>query len=1188
MPEIPHNFGSFDYKVTNETIRKILKARTVLDNTIQVSMPFVKATTTIQIPEYLGTDNIGFTLGAHAIQEDVRAEDLLSNAGGTAPYIGYTYARDGTNRKIYAEYPQDNMLSQLFEQNSQLVTSAEGRDFMKIPPPGITKMTIGRNKNGLLASGQIEIAVPSLPQLEVLHRTFFVPGVGMILEWGQQFAAELTPSFGESGLQGNFSEYMFPWYDRARLEPLLDKLAQRQIGLEEILNCYVYPSQGQYMWMFGRVANFSTTANTDGSFNCSVKIIGPSEDQWAYSTKQTVMPPKDDSGQICPDGTNSVESYFTKTVTGLTLKSLLDGVYKGELLPQWKEHVEFFRNGNKAEGEPEADDKKPNVSQKTFAESEDAYFMTWRFFVNIVLNHAEHGVRAIFERGGLPESAKQKIALLRPYMDGTNRQSLAGSRVLEQAALNLAGAININDPMEPYVGFNQYLRSVDPGTMIIVNEAAAKLAAADTSLNRAEPDVRKLLNTSEKSNEFKKLGLLESSADATGETSPPDSRDRAFLSTGVWINHKAIAECMAGADTVLRGVATLLDRVNSATGNFWQLTLDAAEPQSYVCSTVGTSATFGTTKYEYTIVDANYRPNSIAAVEKLKGNIHIFNKYIRKLPRDGGGYELVGSELTDCTVDLSLPKRMFSQIATMGLVQPQDLQAAGGEISTDAPEQPCKTGLISDANESLRQMFAITTLSPSVRGGQGPDLTIKPIQRSPFGVCAQSNTQVTAGAAGVGNAAGSPNASSAGQPPENKEAEKIKQDAENILNSDICKKCEKCKPPASTATEVAVSGSALPAGTRTSVVYDSINGPFTVPIDYGKRSTRLQGAVQLFDAGFRNGRLPEGSMVRITKYGACGGAKTFKEPADSLVKMLDAARLENHQILYCEGYRSLPAQINCIPAKGWTGGPAHVKLPTALKSRKGNFIGLCAQPGTSNHGWALAFDLSTPAGQVSKGSAAHIWLMANAGKFGFVQDPAESWHWEYTGKISFTGSPQTAPVPAAATPPTPTPTPTVDPCKDIKSQCDQCDRARVQLQQVQKKEEATAAATAVKEGIMREFPGLEDIFRYVEVFPELMLANIRCDSDGNKSNSFGASPGTLSLTADLKMPGINGMRIGELFWVDRIPSFYKAFGAFQIMSIEDSIDINGWQTSIHATFNYLGTKWKEAIVAILDRDVVRD
>ncbi|HEV7727579.1 MAG TPA: D-alanyl-D-alanine carboxypeptidase family protein [Modestobacter sp.] len=62
---------------------------------------------------------------------------------------------------------------------------------------------------------------------------------------------------------------------------------------------------------------------------------------------------------------------------------------------------------------------------------------------------------------------------------------------------------------------------------------------------------------------------------------------------------------------------------------------------------------------------------------------------------------------------------------------------------------------------------------------------------------------------------------------------------------------------------------------------------------------------------------------------------------------------------------------------------------------------LAAVPGTSNHGWGLAVDLC--GGIDAFGTAQYAWMVANAGRFGFVHptwaDPGngreEPWHWEY-------------------------------------------------------------------------------------------------------------------------------------------------------------------------------------------------
>ena len=65
--------------------------------------------------------------------------------------------------------------------------------------------------------------------------------------------------------------------------------------------------------------------------------------------------------------------------------------------------------------------------------------------------------------------------------------------------------------------------------------------------------------------------------------------------------------------------------------------------------------------------------------------------------------------------------------------------------------------------------------------------------------------------------------------------------------------------------------------------------------------------------------------------------------------------------------------------------------------------GLAAVPGTSEHGWGKAVDFC--GGIENSGSAAHNWMKANAGKFGWFHpdwaEPSgskpEPWHWEFNG-----------------------------------------------------------------------------------------------------------------------------------------------------------------------------------------------
>lgn len=110
---------------------------------------------------------------------------------------------------------------------------------------------------------------------------------------------------------------------------------------------------------------------------------------------------------------------------------------------------------------------------------------------------------------------------------------------------------------------------------------------------------------------------------------------------------------------------------------------------------------------------------------------------------------------------------------------------------------------------------------------------------------------------------------------------------------------------------------------------------------------------------------------------------------DQLLRCDAAAELENLNSAFraafgrnldvTDGYRSYAEQLSVAATKG----------------------GLAAVPGTSNHGWGQAVDLS--GGIESFGTAEHAWMVANAGKYGW-KHPAwaqaggskpEAWHWEY-------------------------------------------------------------------------------------------------------------------------------------------------------------------------------------------------
>lgn len=64
--------------------------------------------------------------------------------------------------------------------------------------------------------------------------------------------------------------------------------------------------------------------------------------------------------------------------------------------------------------------------------------------------------------------------------------------------------------------------------------------------------------------------------------------------------------------------------------------------------------------------------------------------------------------------------------------------------------------------------------------------------------------------------------------------------------------------------------------------------------------------------------------------------------------------------------------------------------------------------------------------------------------------------------------------------------------------------------------------------------------------------------------------GTLSdFSATLVIDGLSGLSCGELFKIDGIPEIYNKTGAFQIMNVKHSIEPNGWDTTIEASWRII-------------------
>jgi hypothetical protein len=147
-----------------------------------------------------------------------------------------------------------------------------------------------------------------------------------------------------------------------------------------------------------------------------------------------------------------------------------------------------------------------------------------------------------------------------------------------------------------------------------------------------------------------------------------------------------------------------------------------------------------------------------------------------------------------------------------------------------------------------------------------------------------------------------------------------------------------------------------------------------------------------------NGKLPSNLIESVDSRYAEGGKKLLRGPTSdvySAVRDFDKlakAFFDNFgkKIKLTSGYRSFDQQVAIKRKKTYEGNPNEA-----------------ATPGTSNHGWGVAFDYDTTDKDGKKGfdSETYKWLKENAGKFGwynpFGEDSKgklrEPWHWEWLG-----------------------------------------------------------------------------------------------------------------------------------------------------------------------------------------------
>ncbi|WP_449386359.1 M15 family metallopeptidase [Cellulomonas soli] len=167
----------------------------------------------------------------------------------------------------------------------------------------------------------------------------------------------------------------------------------------------------------------------------------------------------------------------------------------------------------------------------------------------------------------------------------------------------------------------------------------------------------------------------------------------------------------------------------------------------------------------------------------------------------------------------------------------------------------------------------------------------------------------------------------------------------------------------STAGASSTSGTSSSSGTAfAAALADAVTGG---------SSTRLNGdGVPVELAAYGNGKIPASALAPV----GSTGHRLWAPAAEKLTQLIAGAAADGVTVGITDSYRSYEAQVDVAERKGlYKNG------------------GLAAVPGTSDHGWGMAVDLSLD-------GKAQTWMREHAGEYGFTEDtPREPWHWGYHG-----------------------------------------------------------------------------------------------------------------------------------------------------------------------------------------------
>lgn len=668
-------------------LSKELRNRGFSKNLVRMNAPFLRFTTAAYMPdavdgtllfpdEYKG--HAFFTVGMHGYDlTDYSTIDIYGTQAENGLVVGTTYGLlpggSGKQKIVYTH--SGGQFSRLaaqpaFERGTiqqgkvqplgALVITGGRTSNRNYPPPGVVSARVERNRSGNILKINVEVHCYTQEQLQVLDSLCFVPGMTCILEWGTQY----TTSQGQKIINPKLD-----FTKQSILADIDDAVKKSRLNF---INRWCKPNKFNYDWGVATIANIKTVMENN-IYKTTITAIGRADNIMyisAYATTNTLTNAALNANINTP---TSINEYFRYQGE---FSDRIEKMATGEVQLPERYRDKILKFSDKA-----AKSQTPNIAVGSSFGGvndiglEDAYFITFDFFIDVVLN-------------GVP--------------DGNGVVNLINKGLADKVKLTKLMASLTNNPAEPnkpesdtiFVGYNKDLRSTSSETMIIYNERAINAAKSNNGLSGAKNDIVSLLKKNEREGGAK---VADTALDASEQASVKDKLSKSKfgeeitttsgttpLFKGVWINSKAVQQAMYNARTFMEGMEVVLRNVNAATENYWNLKIY-----------------FDDDLQLFRVFDDNVTKPDFNENKK----IYEFNKLTQSATNtDSETEDILGPDVLEVELTTDFPKLLFAQLAISGL--------NGGVLSSD----PSRKDLDFIRKTAVRDIF---NLSPTTVSGTG-------------------------------------------------------------------------------------------------------------------------------------------------------------------------------------------------------------------------------------------------------------------------------------------------------------------------------------------------------------------------------------------------------------------------------------------------------------------------------------